>query len=671
MKKRNLRLMALLLVCAVLLGSVAMAAPEDLEYEFPTNWSHDAMVFAVENGILRGDQNHNLNAEQPITRAELAAVLTRLLAATEQSDISAYADVAETAWYHDEISAAVGAGLLNGISPTKMDPDAQITREQTVTVLCRAFGIVTEQPNACDAFTDSAEISGYARPYVSAMLESGLVHGYEDGSFCPQQSIIRAEVAQLLYNYIDAIIDDPAQLPETGNVVYRGTQALPDTLELDGALVLGQTAPPETKPTSWKLTGNLTVCTGRGSVIDLSGVQAAHITCAPFGGTVTADQPVWLGGGSVRLEGTCEAVTVLVGSHRAVMELQSARMLGGSLTTEGAVREVRFDASASMTVNGNVENAVLAAGGTLTVNGSVGTLSLGKGARGIVSGDAVQIDLDANAELEMNGYAALVVLNGAYGKAVGSGYAEEIRILAGDTFVTLATGKLDNQWWTNCYNNALLTVQTQKAACVIDRDTNLYTDRNMSKVIRVLKQGEIVYNEYNNGGRLSVTLPDGTTGCISRYACTILDDPSTDGTVDYPTPTKEGFVDLLGYDSETEYLIWVSRYTQKVMVFQGSARNWKLIRTFPCGSGSNTTPTPPGAFRTEYRNTRWDYGGYYVGMPTIFNGGHAFHTVLLNYDGSYYNGTVGRPLSHGCVRMLPDDCRFIYELPLHTRVIVY
>lgn len=130
-------------------------------------------------------------------------------------------------------------------------------------------------------------------------------------------------------------------------------------------------------------------------------------------------------------------------------------------------------------------------------------------------------------------------------------------------------------------------------------------------------------------------------------------------------------MDYLGYDSETDYLIWVSRYTQKVMVFQGSARNWTLIRTFPCGSGSNTTPTPPGAFRTEYRNTRWDYGGYYVGMPTIFNGGHAFHTVLLNYDGSYYNGTVGRPLSHGCVRMLPDDCRFIYELPLHTRVVVY
>lgn len=671
MKRRNLRLTALLLACAVLLGSVAMAAPEDWEYEFPTNWSHDAMVFAVENGILRGDQNHNLNAEQPITRAELAAVLTRLLAATERADIAAYADVAETAWYHDELAAAVGAGLLNGISPTKMDPDAQITREQTVTVLCRAFGIVTEQANACDAFSDGASISNYARPYVSAMLENDLVHGYRDGSFCPQQSITRAEVAQLLYNYIDAIVDDPAQLPEQGNVVYRGTEALPSALTLDGSLVIGQAAPLETKPGDWRLTGNLTVCTGRGSAIDVRAVQAAHVTCAPFSGTVTADQPVWLGGGGAALSGATDTVTVLVGSHSASVALKSVTMLGGSLSVAGGVDQVRFDASAVMDITGNVRDAVLAVGGTITINGSVEKLLLGKNAKAVVNGEAVQVELDANASLEMNGYAKLIVLNGQYGKVVGSGYAEEIRILAGDTFVTLATSKLDNQWWTSCYENAPNVVQTQKAACVIDRDTKLYADRNMNKVVRELKQGEIVYNEYNNGGRLSVTLPDGTTGCIYRSTCTILDEPSTDGTVDYPTPTKEGFMDYLGYDSETDYLIWVSRYTQKVMVFQGSARNWTLIRTFPCGSGSNTTPTPPGAFRTEYRNTRWDYGGYYVGMPTIFNGGHAFHTVLLNYDGSYYNGTVGRPLSHGCVRMLPDDCRFIYELPLHTRVVVY
>ena len=68
-----------------------------------------------------------------------------------------------------------------------------------------------------------------------------------------------------------------------------------------------------------------------------------------------------------------------------------------------------------------------------------------------------------------------------------------------------------------------MSCRRRRQPVFIDRDTNLYADRNMNKVVRELKQGEIVYNEYNNGGRLSVTLPDGTTGCIYRSTCTILD----------------------------------------------------------------------------------------------------------------------------------------------------
>ena len=56
---------------------------------------------------------------------------------------------------------------------------------------------------------------------------------------------------------------------------------------------------------------------------------------------------------------------------------------------------------------------------------------------------------------------------------------------------------------------------------------------------------------------------------------------------------------------------------------------------------------------------------------TVFHGGHAFHSILYKYDGSIYNNRVGVSLSHGCIRMLPDDVNYIYNLPLHTRVVVY
>ena len=157
-----------------------------------------------------------------------------------------------------------------------------------------------------------------------------------------------------------------------------------------------------------------------------------------------------------------------------------------------------------------------------------------------------------------------------------------------------------------------------------------------------------------------------------RYACGWTENlVTTDGSVDYSEPVKEGFVNLQEYESKTDYLIWISKYTQKVMVFKGEQGAWDLIRTFPCATGSNETPTPAGVFEIFKRTNQWDFSDHCVTDVSVFNGGHAFHTVLLNYDGTFYNRRVGEPISHGCVRMLPDDAKYIFNLPMETCVVVY
>ena len=54
----------------------------------------------------------------------------------------------------------------------------------------------------------------------------------------------------------------------------------------------------------------------------------------------------------------------------------------------------------------------------------------------------------------------------------------------------------------------------------------------------------------------------------------------------------------MNYDSKTDYLVWVSRYTQKVIVFTGKQGDWELIKTFPCSTGANNTPTPVGILQS-------------------------------------------------------------------------
>lgn len=74
----------------------------------------------------------------------------------------------------------------------------------------------------------------------------GCVTGYDTGYLKPRDPISRQEVAALFYKLLDQICDDPQELPETGFVLYRGTEPLPQGYRLEGSLVLG--AGPVGKP---------------------------------------------------------------------------------------------------------------------------------------------------------------------------------------------------------------------------------------------------------------------------------------------------------------------------------------------------------------------------------------------------------------------------------------
>lgn len=129
-------------------------------------------------------------------------------------------------------------------------------------------------------------------------------------------------------------------------------------------------------------------------------------------------------------------------------------------------------------------------------------------------------------------------------------------------------------------------------------------------------------------------------------------------------------VNTNGIGSRTNYLVWVSKHEHKVRVFQGYQYNWNLVGEFPCALGAWNTPTITGQF--EYiERTRWDYGTYYVGPVLRFHNGYALHSTLLYYGGGEYDGRVGVNISHGCVRLHPEDINWIADtIPLKTRIYI-
>ena len=133
--------------------------------------------------------------------------------------------------------------------------------------------------------------------------------------------------------------------------------------------------------------------------------------------------------------------------------------------------------------------------------------------------------------------------------------------------------------------------------------------------------------------------------------------------------TKVNYVNSAGLTSDTNYLIWISKANYEVNVYQKINYGWQFVKAIPCTIGASGTPTCTGTYKYYEKISRWTYPNFYVGPIMRFNKGYAIHTTLLKYDGTDYNNTVGKKLSHGCVRVRPDEMNWlINNIPMYTTI---
>lgn len=195
MKKRIPALLLSLVMCLSLLPAGVFAAAEQ---DMPSDWSKEAMEAAVENGLFQGDDLGNLNPKDLLTRAQMAAVITRAFGAAKQADLSAYADMDSGKWYYEAVSKAAHMGIMGG-DGRYMSPDRDITRQEAFTVLARAMKLPAGDPAVLKSFQDADAVADWAAGSMAAMVAAGYVGG-SNGMLNPAGSITREEFAQVMFN---------------------------------------------------------------------------------------------------------------------------------------------------------------------------------------------------------------------------------------------------------------------------------------------------------------------------------------------------------------------------------------------------------------------------------------------------------------------------------------
>ena len=137
--------------------------------------------------------------------------------------------------YREGIELAASAGIINGYADGTFQPNAQVTRAQFITMLYRAAGSPTvkipEGKTEIElGFTDADTISDAYKTAVAWGVQNGIIKGYEDNTFRPNQAISRAQMATMLYRYLtleDVWGAAPDELKKAYDFTDKGDIAAP------------------------------------------------------------------------------------------------------------------------------------------------------------------------------------------------------------------------------------------------------------------------------------------------------------------------------------------------------------------------------------------------------------------------------------------------------------
>lgn len=163
----------------------------------------------VEWGVMRGDIDGNLNPDNPISRAEFVTMINRAYGFTQMGTMP-FTDVPEKAWYAEDVNIAYHTGYIQGTSSTTFSPSDSITREQATVILARILMMQAQVGENVD-FNDSRDMNDWSRGLIATAADYGLIDGYSDGSFRPQNPITRGEASILLVRAVGTPILEPGE----------------------------------------------------------------------------------------------------------------------------------------------------------------------------------------------------------------------------------------------------------------------------------------------------------------------------------------------------------------------------------------------------------------------------------------------------------------------------
>lgn len=163
----------------------------------------NAVAFVSSREIMNGTSSGVFNPSAPMTRAQLAKVLHNL-ESNPAAEAGSFSDVTGDAWCAEAVQWASSKGIVTGYADGSFKPNNYITREQLAVMLYRYAG--SPAVSSTDLrFNDASLVGGYAQAAMAWATQNGVINGKGGNMLDPKGQATRAQVAQMLLNYMSNI----------------------------------------------------------------------------------------------------------------------------------------------------------------------------------------------------------------------------------------------------------------------------------------------------------------------------------------------------------------------------------------------------------------------------------------------------------------------------------
>ncbi len=172
------------------------------------HWAKESIAYVIEKNLFKGISSTKFEPEADMTRSMVVTVLHRMAGTPSASASAALSDVKSGAWYESAVNWAINKNIVKGVGNNIFAPNASITREAFVTMLynyAKAHDPELGKSKDISEYSDAGEVSPWASDAMKWASGSGFIKGNNKGQLSPKSKITRAEVATIFQRYLKSV----------------------------------------------------------------------------------------------------------------------------------------------------------------------------------------------------------------------------------------------------------------------------------------------------------------------------------------------------------------------------------------------------------------------------------------------------------------------------------